>query len=387
MSGEGTDPAEGEGLLVPVPDTGAGGYRVEVRPGALDDLGPRCRRAVGAHRYAVVADERVADHYAERALRSLEGAGQPAELFTFPEGEASKSRERWGRLTDRMLEAGLSRDAAVVALGGGVTGDLAGFVAATYMRGVPVVQVPTSLLAMLDSSVGGKTGVNTPAGKNLVGAFHHPEHVLVDPEVLATLDRRHLRAGLAEAVKAAAIADGELFAWMEERAGALAAGEIGPTTELVRRAVAIKADVVARDPEEAGRRQILNFGHTLGHALESTAGLSGLHGEAVAAGMVLEARRGEETGVTRPGTADRLRSLLEACGIPPWPLERHDPREVLEAARRDKKAREGGVRLVLLENIGNVSRADGRAWTHPVDEDRLLSWLPRALRSEQPSTD
>ena len=387
MSGKGTDPAAGEGLPVPVPESGDHGYRVEVRPGALDDLGPRCCREVAAHRYAVVADERVADHYGDRALDSLEGAGQPADLFTFPEGEASKSREGWTRLTDRMLEAGLSRDAAVVALGGGVTGDLAGFVAATYMRGVPVVQVPTSLLAMLDSSVGGKTGLNTPGGKNLVGAFHHPEHVLVDPEVLATLDRRHLRAGLAEAVKAAAIADDELFAWMEERAGALAAGEIGPTTELVRRAVAIKADVVARDPEEAGRRQVLNFGHTLGHALESTAGFSGLHGEAVAAGMVLEARWGEARGITAPGTADRLRSLLEACEIRPWSLERHDSREVLEAARRDKKSREGSVRLVLLAEVGSVDRPGGRTWTHPVDEDRLRSWLPGALRSEQPSTD
>lgn len=374
-------------LLVPVPGSGDDDYRVEVRPGALDELGARCRDEVGAHRYAVVADERVAEGYAERALGSLEDAGQTADLFTFPQGEASKTRERWARLTDRMLEAGLRRDAAIVALGGGVTGDLAGFVAATYMRGVPVVQVPTSLLAMLDSSVGGKTGVNTAAGKNLVGAFHHPEHVLIDPEILSTLDRRELRAGLAEAVKAAAIADSELFAWMESRAEALAAGEVGPTGELVRRAVGIKADVVARDPEEAGRRQVLNFGHTLGHALEATAGFSGLHGEAVAAGMVLEARWGEDAGVTRPGTAERLSSLLDACGIRSWPLDRHAPGQVIEAARRDKKAREGNVRLVLLREVGSVNRGGRRGWTHPVDEDRLLSWLPRALRAEKLSTD
>lgn len=379
--------ASPEELVVPVPESGAGGYTVEVRPGALDDLGRRCSRRVGAHRYAVVADGRVAGHYADRALESLEEAGQAAGLFTFPEGEASKTRNGWERLTDRMLEEGLGRDAAVVALGGGVTGDLAGFVAATYMRGVPVVQVPTSLLAMLDSSVGGKTGVNTPAGKNLVGAFHHPEHVLIDPDVLSTLDRRELRAGLAEAVKAAAIADRDLFTWMEERADDLAGGRTGPIAELVRRAVEIKAEVVARDPEESGRRQILNFGHTLGHALESTAGFAGLHGEAVAAGMVLEARRGEADGVTSPETADRLRSLIRACGIRPWPLDRHSPEEVLAAARRDKKSREGGVRLVLLEGIGSVRREEGRAWTHPVDENHLRSWLPRALRSEQHPTD
>lgn len=372
---------------VPVPPAGVAGYRVEVRPGCLDDLGERCRAHAGAHRYAVLSDQRVAGLYGDRAVSSLEGAGASARLFTFPEGEESKSRELWSDLTERMLAAGLGRDSAVVALGGGVTGDLAGFVAATYMRGVPVVQVPTSLLAMVDSSVGGKTGVNTPRGKNLVGAFHHPSHVLVDPSVLSTLDGRHVAAGLAEVVKAAAIADPGLFRWMEERAGRLAEARPEATSELVRRAVAIKADVVARDPEEAGRRAVLNFGHTLGHALEAASDYGGLHGEAVAAGMCLEARWGEELGVTERGTADRLRSLARACGVRPWPVERHAPEELLSAARHDKKSRRDTPRLVLLERIGHVARPDGGGWTRPADEERLRGWLPGALRSEAEGTD
>lgn len=374
-------------LMVPVPAAGPERYPVEVAPGALERLGRRCREAADAGRWAVISDERVGDLYGERALRSLESAGARGELFTFPEGESSKTRESWARLTDRLLDWGLNRDGAVVALGGGVTGDLAGFVAATYVRGVPVVQVPTSLLAMVDSSVGGKTGVNTRAGKNLVGAFHHPAHVLIDTELLSTLDGRQLRAGLAEALKAGAIADPELFGWMERNAGRLADGtDPEAAARLVRRAVAVKVEVVARDPEEAGRRAVLNFGHTLGHALEATAEYRGLHGEAVAAGMCLEARWGERRGATESGTADRLRAAAGSLDIRPWPVDDADAAELIEAARLDKKARRDTLRMVLLERIGRVARPGKGEWTHPVDEDRLRSWLPGALRSEAETT-
>lgn len=378
----------GEGTLtVPVAAEGHREYRVEVEPGSLDDLGRRCREAVDARRWAVIADRRVAGLYGERAVASLEGAGARAELLSFPEGESSKTRASWSELTDRLLESGVGRDGAVVALGGGVTGDLAGFVAATYMRGVSVVQVPTSLLAMLDASVGGKTGVNTGHGKNLVGAFHHPARVLVDPEVLSTLDGRHLRAGLAEALKAGAIAAPGLIDWMERRADRLADGpDPEAAAELVRRAVAIKADVVAEDPEEQGRRAVLNFGHTLGHALEAAADFEGLHGEAVAAGMGLEARWGEDLGTTEAGTADRLRSALRALGVRPWPVGGHDADALIAAVRRDKKARRRAARMVLLERVGRVARPEEGGWTHPVDEDRLRGWLPGALRAEAEST-
>lgn len=376
MSGDGSG-----SVRVPVPRSG-GGYEVEVASGAFPELGRRCReRLPEVHRYAVIADGRVADLYGRQAADSLRAAGREAALFSFPAGEASKSREEWRRLTDRLLEEGYGRDSAVVAVGGGVTGDLAGFVAATFMRGVPVVQVPTTLLAMVDASVGGKTGVNTPAGKNLVGAFHHPTHVLADPELLGTLPRRELAAGLAEAVKAAAVADGELLGRVEESAARLREGDPATLEPLIRRAVEIKAEVVGADPEESGRRAVLNFGHTLGHALEATGGYGGLHGEAVAAGMRLEAGWGEHEGVTASGTARRLERVLRACGVQEWPVREADPRRLVEAAGSDKKARRGRLRLVLLRAPGEVARDPDGRWTLAADEERLRAWLGESVSS------
>lgn len=366
-------------ISVSVPAPGDREYRVEVEEGLLDRLGSRCRSRVGAREYAVVSDERVAELYAERALSSLRGADCSARLFTFPPGEESKNRRRWMRLTDELLEAGLGRDAAVVALGGGVTGDLAGFVAATYMRGVPVVQVPTTVLAMLDSSVGGKTGVNAPAGKNLVGAFHHPSHVLVDPSLLSTLPVGHRRAGMAEAVKAAAVLDRELFAWLEEEASGLREGDPSLLGELVRRAVPLKARVVSRDPGERGRRAILNFGHTLGHAMEAASGYGVLHGQAVAAGMRLETALGEELGVTEAGTGDRLAGLLDRLDLDWASSPELTANRVLDAATTDKKRRGGELRVVLLRRIGEVARDPEGAYAHVVDRRRTLDWLQSAL--------
>jgi 3-dehydroquinate synthase len=350
------------------------------RPGALDDLGELCREEVGAHRYAVVADAEVARLYGDRVVAALEEAGCPARLFTFPPGEASKSREAWSRLTDELLAAGYGRDAAVVALGGGVTGDLAGFVAATYLRGVPVVQAPTTVMAMLDSSVGGKTAVDTGAGKNLVGAFHHPSLVVADPGVLETLPPRQVAAGLSEGVKAAAIADADLMTWIEEEAEALAAGAAGVLSRLVRRGVEIKAEVVAEDPEEAGRRKVLNFGHTVGHALEALSGWHLLHGEAVAEGMRVEARLGEAMGVTEPGTARRLAGVLRRCGHAPGAGPGPEAARVLEAMATDKKARQGRVEVVLLERIGRVARAGDGSYARPLPSEDAEELVARALQ-------
>lgn len=373
----------GGDVRVPVPDRDAGSYRVEVRRGGLERLGERCAVEVGAVRYAVIADERVAGLYGERALRSLEAAGSPGELFTFPPGEESKDRREWARLSDRMLEAGLGRDAGVVALGGGVTGDLAGFVAATYMRGLPLVQVPTSVLAMLDSSVGGKVGVNTGAGKNLVGAFHHPRHVLADPALLETLDPRHRRAGLAEAVKAAALADPQLLTWLEEEAEALSRGEPAALETAILRSVGIKAEVVGRDPEERGERAVLNFGHTLGHGLEAASGYGLLHGEAVALGMRLEARLGQERGVTEAGTADRLDRLLRKLDLGAPPADLPSAERVMACASSDKKRRRGELRFVFLAEAGRVARPAGGGYTHAVERDGCARWLDAALPSMQ----
>ena len=350
--------------------------------GGFDDLATLCLRDAPAHRYAVIADSRVAALYGQRALAAFEREGSAAQLFGFPAGEWNKTREEWARLSDEMLAAGFGRDAAVVALGGGVTGDLAGFVAATYMRGLPFVQVPTTLLAMLDSSVGGKTGVDTHEAKNPIGAFHQPRLVLVDPDLLASLPASQLASGLAEAVKAAAIADAALFGWLEEHAEALCVPDLDLLTQLIERAVAIKASIVEGDPNETGRREILNLGHTVGHALEALGGYAVLHGEAVAAGMRIETRIGELIGLTEEGTADRLRALLERCGLDRPVEEEHAAEALLDATRSDKKVRRGMMRCVLLSRIGQVARAADGSFSHEIPPDRAPELLRSALRSE-----
>lgn len=368
-------------LRVRVPEQAAGGYDVVVESGGLDRLGEHCREAAPAHAYAVISDSRVAGHYAGRALASLRASGARAEVLTFPAGEWNKTRETWSELSDQLLDGGFGRDTVVVALGGGVTGDLAGFVASSFMRGVPVVQVPSTVLAMVDSSVGGKTGVDTRGAKNSIGHFHHPSLVLIDPQLLSTLAPFQRNAGLAESVKMAAMRDANLFEWLEEHAEALVTGDAGALATLIERSVALKARVVAEDPGESGVRAVLNFGHTAGHALEALSDFSLLHGEAVAQGARLEARLGEATGLTEAGTADRLAALLHRCVLP----EAYDPgltgRRILEAARVDKKAREGELRWSLPARIGESARGPKGSWTHQIDASVCEIALDAALRT------
>ena len=368
-------------LRVEVPGRPAGTYEVLVERGAFQRIGALCTERAPAHAYALIADSRVAELYASRALDSLRQSGARAELFVFPAGEWNKNRGSWAELSDAMLSEGFGRDTVVVALGGGVTGDLAGFVAATWMRGVPVVQVPTTVLAMVDSSVGGKTGVDTRDAKNTIGAFHHPSFVLADPELLTTLAPFQRNAGLSESVKIAAMRDVRFFEWIEGSAGDLAAGDLDALSELIRRSVALKAAVVAEDPSEQGLRAILNFGHTVGHALESLSDYSLLHGEAVSQGMRIEARLGEAAGLTQPGTAEQLDAVLRACDMP----EELDPalsaERILEAARSDKKAREGSLRWSLPARIGVAASRPGGGWTHWIDASDCEGALAAALRT------
>ena len=361
-------------------ETPRGGcYPLHIEPGSLDTVAVFCARHAPAHRYCVIADSEVARIYGERVLEAFRTRDTNAELISFPAGEWNKSREQWALLCDKLVAAGFGRDSAIVALGGGVTGDLAGFVAATYMRGIPVVQVPTTLLAMLDSSVGGKTGVNTDVGKNLIGVFHHPAGVLVDPVVLETLPRYQRCAGLAEAVKTAAILDTELCEWMEAQTPALVDGEAYPSAQLVARVVSHKVRIVTKDPAEHGFRAILNFGHTVGHALEVLEGYKLLHGEAIAAGMRVEARLGESLGITEVGTAKRIEGLLEKCMlIGSWETDRR-PTEIREAMLLDKKALQDSVRCVFLSRIGTVATdAEGR-YTFPLAGDELDDLLATAI--------
>ena len=353
-------------------------YPVVVGPGALRRLPAMLAEHAPAHTYALVADDRVMGLHGARVSEVLTSVGRSVHRLTFPHGEANKNRAEWIRLTDALLEVGMGRDGCVVALGGGVTGDLAGFVAASYMRGVPVVQLPTSIVAMVDSSVGGKTGVDVPLGKNLVGAFHPPRFVLADTELARTLPPDERSQGLAEAVKHGAIVDASYMAEVQAEAGALLAGTDPATTRMVLRSVEIKAEVVSRDEREGGLRQILNFGHTLGHALEAASGYRLPHGSAVAVGMILEARLGELVGVTEPGTANRIQAAVAAVGLPVEPPSGLRRSEILTLLTRDKKARAGEIRFVLLKRAGEVFSGEvegSPVWSHGVPAETVARVL------------
>ncbi|MGH7713526.1 MAG: 3-dehydroquinate synthase [Gemmatimonadaceae bacterium] len=350
-----------------------GRYHVLIGTGLLDRLNALVAETPvrSAATIAIVSDSNVAPLYAERTRAALGsgGAAPRTELLVVPAGEASKSRREWALLTDAMFARGLGRDTAVVALGGGVIGDLAGFAAATYTRGVPVVQVPTSLLAMVDSSIGGKTGVDTPAGKNLVGAFHWPALVVIDPSLLVTLPLEHWRAGFAEILKHGAIASEPHFRRAAAMAAALPNADAGALQTLIADSIGIKAEFVARDERECGPRRALNAGHTLAHALEQVSRFAISHGEAVAIGLVLETALGERLGVTAPGTADELRAALTRAGLPvdvPSSLETAD---ILAATRSDKKTRDGHVEYALLAGLGKIDDAQGRFSRAVADDD------------------
>ena len=347
---------------------------VVVRPGALDALGAVAAPLVRGRAAAVVADSNTGPLYAARAAAALEAAGFRASVREVPAGEGSKTPARLAELWDFFHAAGIARDDLVVALGGGVVGDLAGFAAATWLRGVAVVQVPTSLLAFVDSSIGGKTAVDLPSGKNLAGAFHQPVAVVADPFLLRTLPAREFAQGMAEVVKYGCIRDADFFGWLEARAGARFAD--ADVARIVAVCAAHKAAVVSADEREAGLRATLNFGHTVGHAVEKVLGYGTVaHGEAVAVGMVAAAKIGEALGRTEAGTAARIAALLSKLSLPVRlgdVAAGVDPRALLDAAMSDKKRSGAAVRFVLLDRIGACSSV-------PLDAAAIASLLPAAL--------
>jgi 3-dehydroquinate synthase len=332
--------------------------RLRIERGGLARLGAFTRAAAGVRRVAVVSDARVAALYAGAVLRSLRRAGVSAELLIVPAGERSKSPERLARLWSELASLGLTRGDALVALGGGVVGDLAGFAAATFLRGLPWICVPTTLLAQVDSSVGGKTAVDLAAGKNLAGAFHQPAGVLVDPDTLATLAPRQRRAGLAEVVKAGMAVDAALFRWAERQVAELAAGTPRALAEGVERAVRAKARVVLADEREreGGGRTALNYGHTLAHALEAARAYRGLlHGEAVAIGMRAAAALSVELAGLSAAARARQDALLDRLGLPARMPRGTALAKLLEALRHDKKRGLEGPRWVLTTRVGHAS--------------------------------
>jgi 3-dehydroquinate synthase len=315
------------------------------RPGLLDPH-------LAGRDVLIVTNTTVGPLYEQR-LRAMLAQNRVATV-TLPDGEAHKNIVTVETVLDALVHGGHGRDCVVAALGGGVVGDIAGFAAAIYQRGVDFVQVPTTLLAQVDSAVGGKTGVNHPGGKNMVGSFHQPLFVLSDPGTLQTLPDRELAAGTAEVVKYGLIADARFFAWLEENAAALLRRDAGALAHVIRRSCELKAEVVSGDERERGRRALLNLGHTFGHAIELCAGYGEwLHGEAVAAGMAMAARFSQRLGLLPAGEVARIGRVLATLGLPEKP-PKADPDEFLAALGRDKKVLAGQVRLVLLPAIGNA---------------------------------
>jgi 3-dehydroquinate synthase len=341
-------------------------YEVRVVSGGREAFGPFARSALDAtwggrncRRALIVTDENVAALEAPFAA-ALRSVGITPTLAVVHAGEASKSLDCAADLFDALVKIRADRHTAVVALGGGVVGDLAGFVAATYARGLPLLMVPTSLLAQVDSSVGGKVGVNHPRAKNIIGAFHQPVGVWIDTETLGTLPPRELRCGLAEVVKHGMILDAAYFHDVDRNASAILDREPSALRRIVSQSCRIKADVVTRDErEETGLRAVLNFGHTIGHAIEAVAGYGGefRHGEAVAVGMVAESRLAERLGWLTAEVTQRLVNLLERLGLP-TSAPGLDPAALLDAMSRDKKNRQGSIRFVLPRGIGRVELTD-----------------------------
>ncbi len=348
-----------------------GSYPIFVEPGLLPRLPSLAAELLPGRRLVVITDRTVG-----RAVPH--GLGVPT-LVVAP-GEASKSRARWSALSDRLLDLGYGRDSAVVALGGGVIGDLAGFVAATFLRGVPWLAVPTSLVAMVDASVGGKTGVNTTHGKNLIGAFHPPVAVLADPAVLSTLHPAHFGAGLVEALKHGLVADADYFGWIGAETEGLLARRADLLATLVARSVRIKAAIVTADEREHGRRAILNAGHTVGHAIERISEYRVLHGDAVAIGLVIEALLSHRLGLAERALAPTIRLALERMGRPTMLDASWSDDALLTAMAHDKKVRGETLRFSLPTGIGSMA-GESSNWTVPVSSDLVRIVLSTARSS------
>jgi len=338
-------------------------YDITIESGAL----ARLAQVPLPEDVAVLSNETVAPLYADALSDQLRSAGKRVLQFNAPEGEAYKSLEWTARAYDALAEFGFTRRGAIVAVGGGVVGDWAGFVAATWMRGVPFVQVPTTLLSMVDSSVGGKTGVNHPKAKNLIGAFHQPSSVTIDPQCLRTLPERELKAGLAEVIKYGVIADAEFFAWLEANIEAALRLDMDALETIIARSCQLKAEVVGDDERESdsiGRRATLNYGHTVGHAIEAvTAYGQVLHGEAISIGMTIAARLAQQLKVC-DGAADlieRQTSLFQRAGLPTELPEECDFDRLWDAMALDKKSRSGQVNFILPTRLGHVERVDNVA--------------------------
>jgi 3-dehydroquinate synthase len=361
-------------------DLGTRAYDILVGPDLVARAGELLVARLGKARAAVVTDDNVARHHLPALEASLVAVGRHAGTIVMPPGEATKSFAELGRLSEALLALKLERGDVIIALGGGVIGDLAGFAASILRRGIRFVQIPTSLLAQVDSSVGGKTGINTPQGKNLIGAFHQPSLVLADTDALSTLPPREMRAGYAEVAKYGLLGDAPFFAWLERHWQSVFGNDPAFLTEAIVVSVTAKARIVERDETETGDRMLLNLGHTFGHALEAWAGYSSrlLHGEAVAIGMCQAARFSAHLGLCPADTASRIESHLHMVGLPTRVAhipgtDRPEPQALFALMQQDKKVQGGRLTLILLRAIGDAFV------TRDVDAAEVAAFLEREV--------
>lgn len=348
-------------------------YRLIIGYGLFDRIAKRLKDKPLGSRLAIITDSNVAPLWAGALEQALSRAGLSAQRFVFSAGEANKTRAVKEQLEDQLLQGGYGRDAVILALGGGVVGDVAGYTAATYMRGLPVIQIPTTTLAMADSSIGGKTGVDTPYGKNLIGAFHHPEEVYMDMETLSTLDIRNYRAGLAELMKHGFIWDPSILDFVQEHQQEIQDRNVTVLEQLFEKNCQVKNYVVSQDEQEKGLRQILNYGHTMGHAVEILAGFDLIHGECVSIGMVFAAKIAQRRGLCSAEWAARQRSILEGLGLPVDLPAALAAKDLIRLMKMDKKARAGKIQFVLPVRPGEV------LYGVPVEEEEII----KAMRGEE----
>ena len=344
-------------------------YDIYIEKGVIDSAGEYAKKLSNAQKVTIITDSNVAPLYQWRVINSLSAAGFTVHTHVFKAGEESKHLGTIAEMYKALADFGMTRKDLIVALGGGVCGDMAGFAAATYLRGIDFMQIPTSLLAQVDSSVGGKTGVDLPQGKNLVGAFHQPVAVLIDPDTLLTLPDQFIIDGMGEVIKYGCIKDAAFFAFLEQE------NALQHLEEVIETCVSIKRDVVSRDEREAGERMLLNFGHTLGHAIEKLRDFKGItHGMAVAVGMVMMTRAGEKQGVTEAGTTARVEALCKKYLLPV--KESFSAEELAKAAQSDKKTAGGGISLVLLHTIGD-------SFTKKLPLDEMTQFITTKTQDEE----
>lgn len=334
-------------------------YDITIDKGLIDNLALEIKQKHVANSYVIITDDNIAKIYGKNLLKNFQDKNLHSHLISFPSGEKNKSRKTKEKIEDEMLRLGFGRDSCIIAIGGGITGDLAGFVAATYMRGVPYIQVPTTLLAMVDSSIGGKVGVDTEEAKNAIGAFYQPKKVIIDLDFLKTLPKNELINGLAEIIKHSLIKDKDFFHFLEKNIDKILNKDLEIIKKMVKRSCEIKASIVIEDEKEKGLRRILNYGHTIGHAIESALNYRISHGQAVAIGMNYSAKLSAKLGFLHEGSVIRQNNLLQHIGLP-HRLSHHKikPRNIINNIQYDKKMIKNKINFILLSSIGEAFISD-----------------------------